>query len=172
MQNGISENPTIRILQSKSNARYIAKEYKVVSLRECPLPETLHYCSTPSDAAAYWRLHVATNPYYNPEIECAAVLFLNRKMRVKGHQFLTIGTVHSAMIHPREVFRAAIVMCASAVVLMHNHPSGDPSPSQADIKLTRELIEAGKLLAIDLLDHVVIGNPGQASLRDMGYCLA
>jgi len=170
LQNTASQNPTIRTQQVLNCARYIAKEYKVVALRECPLPETLHYCATANDAGAYWRLHVVTNPYYDPEIECAAVLFLNRKHRVKGHQFLTMGTVNSAMIHPREVFRAAIVACASSIVLMHNHPSGDPTPSPADIKITHELIEAGKMLGIELLDHVVIGNPSHASLREMGYC--
>ncbi|HTB63717.1 MAG TPA: JAB domain-containing protein [Opitutales bacterium] len=171
MQNNASQNPTPRTRQASTSAQYIAKEYKVIALRECPLPETLHYCATPNDASAYWRLHVATNPYYDPEIECAAVLFLNRKHRVKGHQFLSMGTVNSTMVHPREVFRAAIVACAAGIVLMHNHPSGDPSPSPADIKITRELVEAGKLLGIELIDHVVIGNPNQASLRDMGYCI-
>ena len=171
MQNNASQSSPTRTRQVSCSAQYIAKEFKVVALRECPLPETLHYCSTPNDAGAYWRLHVVTNPYYDPEIECAAVLFLNRRHRVKGHQFLSMGTVHSTMIHPREVFRAAIVACASNIVLMHNHPSGDPSPSPADVKVTRELVEAGKLLGIELIDHVVIGNPSQASLRDMGYCI-
>ena len=167
-----SQNPTTRNRPVLNRAQYIAKEFKVVALRECPLPESLHYCATPNDAGAYWRLHVATNPYFDPEIECAAVLFLNRRHKVKGHQFLTMGTMNSAMIHPREVFRAAIVTCAANIVLMHNHPSGDPSPSQADINITRELVEAGKLLGIELLDHIVIGNPGQASLREMGLCSA
>jgi DNA repair protein RadC len=81
-----------------------------------------------------------------------------------------MGTMNTALIHPREVFRAAIVASAASIVLMHNHPSGDPSPSQADLKITRELVEAGRLLGIELLDHVVIGNPSHASLRDMGYC--
>ena len=171
MQNNASQNPNTQTGQALNRARYMAKEYKVVALRECPLPETLHYCATPNDASAYWRLHVTTNPYFDPEIECAAVLFLNRRNRVKGHQFLTMGSVTSAMIHPREVFRAAIVACAVNIVLMHNHPSGDPSPSEADVKITRQLVEAGKLLGIELIDHVVIGNPSQASLRDMGYCI-
>lgn len=170
MQNNASQSSPTRTRQVSNSARYIAKEFKVVALRECPLPETLHFCETPSDAGAYWRLHVATNPYFDPEIECAAVLLLNRKNRVKGHQFLTMGTMNTALIHPREVFRAAIVASAASIVLMHNHPSGDPSPSQADLKITRELVEAGRLLGIELLDHVVIGNPSHASLRDMGYC--
>ena len=113
---------------------------------------------------------MATNPYFNPEIECTAVLFLNRRNRVKGHQLLTLGTMNSALVHPREVFRAAIISSAAHVVLMHNHPSGDPSPSNADIQVTRELVSAGKILGVDFLDHIIIGQPNHASLRDMGIC--
>ena len=71
--------------------------------------------------------------------------------------------------HPREVFRVAIVACASAIVLMHNHPSGEPEPSEADIKVTRDLIRAGQLLKIEVTDHVIIGNPNHCSLRELGY---
>jgi DNA repair protein RadC len=72
-------------------------------------------------------------------------------------------------VHAREVFRAAIIAAAAAVVIVHNHPSGDPSPSEADIKVTRDLIRAGQLLKIELLDHVIIGNPNHSSLRSLGY---
>jgi DNA repair protein RadC len=148
---------------------YFAKEFKVVSLRECPLPEQMKICDTPDSAAEYWRLHVVTNPYFNPECECFVVLFLNARRRVRGHQLLTIGIMDSIIIHPREVFRTAIVSCSSAIVLMHNHPSGEPSPSEADIKVTRDLIRAGQLLKIEVLDHVIVGNPGRCSLRELGY---
>ncbi len=146
-----------------------AKEYKVVALRECPLPEQMRICDTPDTAADYWRLHVATNPYFNPECECFAVLMLNTRRRVKGHQLVTIGTMDTLLVHPREVFRGAVIASAAAVVLMHNHPSGDPAPSEADIKVTRDLIRAGQLMKIDVLDHVIIGNPGRTSLRETGY---
>jgi DNA repair protein RadC len=63
----------------------------------------------------------------------------------------------------------AVITCAAAVVLMHNHPSGEPTPSEADIKVTRDLIRAGQLLKIEVLDHVIIGNPKHASLRELGY---
>ena len=102
------------------------------------------------------------------------VLLLNVRKRVKGHQLVTIGTMDTMLIHAREVFRAAIVSCASAIVLMHNHPSGDSTPSEADIKVTRDLIRAGQLLKIEVLDHVVIGtgNPSHSSLRSLGYFFA
>lgn len=145
------------------------KEFKVTALRECPLPESMQICDTPDKAAEYWRLHIATAPHFNPECECFVVLFLNTRKRVKGHQLLTIGTMDTILVHPREVFRAAIVSAAASVVLMHNHPSGEPTPSEADIKVTRDLIRAGQLLKIDVLDHVIMGNPSQVSLRTLGY---
>lgn len=145
------------------------KEFKVVALRECPVPEALHYCVTPEHAADYWRLHVVTNPYFNPECECFVVLLLNVRRRVKGHQLVTIGTMDTMLVHPREVFRTAVVAAASAIVLMHNHPSGEPTPSEADIKVTRDLIRAGQLLKIEVLDHVIIGANNHVSLRALGY---
>jgi len=145
------------------------KEYKVVALRDCPVPESMLICETPDNAADYWRLHVATNPYFNPECECLVVLMLNTRRRVKGHQIVTIGTMDTMLVHAREVFRCALVASAAALVLMHNHPSGDPSPSQADINITRDLIRAGQLLKIEVLDHVIMGNPNRSSLKELGY---
>jgi DNA repair protein RadC len=150
-------------------SKLAAKEYKVVSLRECPLPESLHLCDTPDKAAEYWRLNVATNPHFNPECECFAVLLLNTRRRVKGHTFVSIGTMDTLLIHAREVFRVAIVSSAAAVVLMHNHPSGDPSPSESDIKVTQDLIRAGQLLKIDVLDHVIMGTAHRTSLKELGF---
>jgi DNA repair protein RadC len=148
---------------------YDPKEFKVVALRDCPVPAELLVCETPDHAADYWRMHIANHPHFDPERECFAVLFLNTRKRVKGHQLVTIGTMDTMLVHPREVFRTAIVSCASAIVLMHNHPSGDPSPSEADIKVTRDLIRAGQLLKIEVIDHVIMGNPNRSSLRELGY---
>ena len=72
-------------------------------------------------------------------------------------------------MHAREVFRPAIVAAGSAIVLTHNHPSGDPTPSEADIKCTRDLIRAGQLLKIELMDHVIIGSDRHVSMREQGY---
>ena len=146
------------------------QEYKVVSLRECPTPESLLICETPEQVAEYWRLNIATNPYYNPECECLAVLLLNTRRRVKGHQLVSFGTMDTLLVHPREVFRAAVIAAAAAIVLAHSHPSGDPTPSEADIKVTRDLIRAGQLLKIEVLDHVIMGAAGRhASLRSLGF---
>lgn len=73
------------------------------------------------------------------------------------------------LVHPREVFREAVATGASAIVLMHNHPSGDSTPSEADIKVTRDMIRAGQLMKIEVLDHVIMGHPNHCSLRELGY---
>ena len=145
------------------------KEFKVMALRECPVPADMLVCETPQQAADYWRLHVATNPYYNPDCECLVVLLLNTRRRIKGHQLVTIGTIDTLLVDPRIVFRGAVIAGAAAILLLHNHPSGNPTPSEADIKVTRDLIRAGQLLKIEVIDHVVIGNPNHCSLRECGY---
>ena len=144
------------------------KEWKLVALRECPVPENMMVCDTPDKAAEYWRLHIVTNPYFNPECECFVVLLLNTRRRVRGHHVVSIGTMDTILVHPREVFRIAITT-ASAVLLMHNHPSGEPEPSEADIKVTRDLIRAGQILKIEVLDHVIMGANRHQSLKNLGY---
>jgi antirestriction protein ArdC len=145
------------------------KEFKVVALRDCPMPEHMQLCDTPERAAEYWRSHIATAPQFNSECECFVVLLLNSRRRVKGHHFVSIGTLDTILVHAREVFRVAIVAAASAIVIMHNHPSGEAAPSEADIKVTRDLIRAGQLLKLEVLDHVIIGQPKHISLRNLGY---
>lgn len=144
-------------------------EYQIISLRECPLPDSLQSCETPDKAVDYWRLHITTHPYFNPECECLAVLLLNTRRRVKGHQIVSIGTQDTILVHAREVFRLAIMTAANALILMHNHPSGESSPSEADTKITRDLIRAGQLLKIEVLDHVIVGSGNFSSLRALGY---
>jgi hypothetical protein len=96
------------------------QEYKVIALRECPLPEAMHRCETPEDAASYWRTHITTTPHFDPERECMVVLLLNTRRRIKGHHFVSIGTMDTLLVHPREIFRTACIMAASALLLMHN----------------------------------------------------
>ncbi len=103
------------------------------------------------------------------------VLCLNRKNRLIKCVEVTSGTATSSLAHPREVFREAIRESATAVICAHNHPSGDPAPSSADIKITRQLREAGQTVDITLLDHVILGNPtsdplgrGYYSFREAG----
>jgi DNA repair protein RadC len=92
-------------------------------------------------------------------VECLVTFLLNTRRRVKGHVFVSIGTMDTILVHPREIFRPAIIAASAAIMVAHNHPSGDPTPSEADIKVTRDLLRAGQVLKIELLDHVIVGQP-------------
>ncbi len=144
-------------------------EYRLVCLRECPTPESLQLFDTPEKAFEYWNMHLKSHPYVSSECECMVVLLLNTRRRVKGHHLVSMGTMDTLMVHPREVFRVAITGGASAIILAHNHPSGDPTPSEADIRVTRDLIRAGQLVKIDVLDHVIVGWGRFCSLRELGF---
>ncbi len=93
------------------------------------------------------------------------IVTLDTKNQVIDSHQITIGTLDASLVHPREVFRAAIKDAASSIILVHNHPSGDPTPSGADIKVTDRLTESGKLLGIDVLDHIVLGRERAVSIR-------
>jgi DNA repair protein RadC len=108
--------------------------------------------------------------------EVFQVVLLNTRRRLAGKPVkIADGTLDTILVHPREVFRPAIEANAAAIVLLHNHPSGDPTPSEADIKVTRDLIRAGQLLKIEVLDHVILGRAtpdrpkDYVSLRELGY---
>jgi len=96
------------------------------------------------------------------------VLFLDRKNRLIADEVMGQGTVDHAPVYPREVARRALEWHASAVVLAHNHPSGDPTPSPADVEMTREVIAAGRVLRLAVHDHVIVGGQSCASLRGLG----
>jgi DNA repair protein RadC len=108
-------------------------------------------------------------------VECFQVLLVNTRRRLIRVEQISQGTLDTILVHPREVFRSAISANAAAVVLAHNHPSGDPTPSEADIKVTRDLIRGGQLLKIDVLDHIILGKRSDqrtrdyVSLRELGY---
>ncbi|QYR23376.1 DNA repair protein RadC [Paenibacillus sp. sptzw28] len=96
-------------------------------------------------------------------------LFLNTKNHVIHKETLSVGTLNASLVHPREVFRAAIKCSSASIICLHNHPSGDPTPSPEDVTLTRRLLEAGELVGIDVLDHLVIGDNRFISLKEQGY---
>ncbi|TDY43358.1 DNA replication and repair protein RadC [Alicyclobacillus sacchari] len=96
-------------------------------------------------------------------------LLLDTRHRVLAEDTSSIGSLDASIVHPREIFRRAVRCSASGILCVHNHPSGDPSPSPEDIAVTRRLVEAGRLLGIDVLDHIVIGDGKYVSLRAAGY---
>lgn len=150
---------------------YAPKEFKIVALRDCPVPESMKICDQPQQIADYWWQHIATQPWFAPDREYLVVFFLNIRKRLLGHHLVGIGTTDCVLLDPRIIFRCALMAGASAIVLAHSHPSGIPTPSEADIVATRDLIRAGQLIKIDVVDHVVIGAfPNFNSLRAQGYC--
>ena len=96
------------------------------------------------------------------------MLLLNTKLRVKGHHIASVGTLNETVAAPREIFRVAVASASYAIVVMHNHPSGEPEPSEADRQFTRRLRDAGRVLRIELSDHVIIGHNRYFSFREMG----
>ncbi len=111
----------------------------------------------------YLRADMAHNP-----VERVRVLFLNAKNVLIRDELMWEGSVDEAAVYVREIVRRALEYHATALILVHNHPSGDPSPSQQDIRLTREIVEAGRHLNIAVHDHVIVGTQGHSSLRALG----
>jgi DNA repair protein RadC len=160
-ENGIGPDKAGTLVAAFALARRLVKE----ELGEAPMLET------PDAVANLMREETRLLA-----AEVFQVLLLNVRRRLLGEPVkVSDGTLDTILVHPREVFRSAIVANAAAVVLVHNHPSGDPTPSEADIKVTRDLIRAGQLLKIEVLDHVILGRATQerpkdyVSLRELGY---
>jgi DNA repair protein RadC len=160
-QAGIGPDKAVTLLAAFTLARRLVRE----EMGESPILDT-------PDAVA--NLMRERTRLLN--LEVFQVLLLNIRRRLMGEPVkVADGTLDTILVHPREVFRSAIIANAGAIVLVHNHPSGDPTPSEADIKVTRDLIRAGQLLKIEVLDHVILGRASQerprdyVSLRELGY---
>lgn len=166
----VAENSASELFAWRPRQRRAARmyEWKIVAVRECPSPDELTRCDTPAAAVDYWRAHVATAPGFSPECECFATLLLTIRKRIRGHHLVSIGMLNEAMAHPREAFRAAVIGGAHAVVLMHNHPSGEADPSSADMATTKILADAGRVLKIEVLDHIIVGHERHCSFREAG----
>lgn len=116
------------------------------------------------DAIAFCRKHFSRLAADTTHEEFHIVTLDTKNKVIQSHQ-ITVGTLDASLVHPREVFRAAIKDSAASVILVHNHPSGDPTPSREDIQVTDRLTESGKLLGIDVLDHIVLGRDTATSIR-------
>jgi DNA repair protein RadC len=129
---------------------------------EAPDPERISYSSS-TDVAEYFLplfAHVKT--------EVFTVLMLDARNRLIKEHRVSEGSLTASIVHPREVFKMAIIESSASVIFMHNHPSGDPTPSQDDLKITRQLVEAGRLIDIRVLDHIILGNRKFTSLASKG----
>ncbi len=118
---------------------------------------------TPTDVVSFVR-----NRLKDKKKEYFLAVLLDTRGQVIKTSEISIGSLDSSIVHPREVYKEAIAASAASVVFVHNHPSGDPTPSEIDIGLNKRLVEAGELLGIEVLDHIVIGNPDYVSLKSKG----
>ena len=144
----------------KELAVFAVRELSKRYLQKQPPPYIIH---GPEDAAAYARqqLSMETKEHF-------CILLLNTKNHVTGWHVISIGSLTASIVHPREVFAPAIVHHAASIILVHNHPSGDPSPSREDISVTQRLVKAGKIMDIPVLDHIIIGDNRFISLKEKG----
>jgi DNA repair protein RadC len=150
---GVGPAKAIQILAGVELGRRISRS----------LPEERFTVRSPQDAADLMMdelQHLAQEHF--------VCLFLNTKNQVIGKDTIFIGSLNASIVHPREVFRRAIQRASAAVICLHNHPSGDPSPSAEDRNVTKRLQEAGKLLGIDVLDHIIIGEQSFYSMKENG----
>ncbi len=127
---------------------------------ETPVPERIR---GPADVHRYYAVRLRDLP-----VEEFHVLALGSQSQVQGDLLITRGILNSSLVHPREVFRAAIAEAAAGIIVVHNHPSGDPTPSADDRAVTRQLVEAGRLLDVPVHDHVIVGGDRYVSFAEAG----
>lgn len=120
----------------------------------------------------YYINFIQKSNWFNLDQECLILLCLDVKRQIKNFQLLYLGGLTQTICHPRDIFRPAIVNSAHSIILVHNHPSGDPTPSKNDFVMTKQIDEAGRLLLIPLFDHVIMGDKGRFySFRDSGIII-
>lgn len=151
---------------------YKVSEYRLICVRESTVENKL--LDNPEKVVEFWKSTIPAETWYSDDKECLVVLLLNTRRKIIGYSLVSVGILDSTIAHSREVFRGAIIASAASIILAHNHPAGDPAPSESDIKVTRDMIRAGQLLKIELVDHLIIGKPidgskGYCSLREAGY---
>jgi DNA repair protein RadC len=119
---------------------------------------------SPEDAAEYMmdRLRFQLKEHF-------VVLHLDSKNGLIGEEVVSVGTLNSSIVHPREIFKTALKRSAAAIICLHNHPSGDPTPSFEDVEVTRRLVECGRILGVEVLDHIVVGENCFLSMKEKGW---
>ncbi len=150
---GIGEKKTLLLLAIKE-----------LALRLSNKPDTsIKIVHGPEDAA-----HFAMPHFRHEHKEHFTIMMLNTKNHILGLRDISIGSLTASVVHPREVFETAIMHHSAAIILLHNHPSGDPSPSKEDIAVTQRLVKAGKIMDVPVLDHIIIGDNRFTSLKEKG----
>lgn len=141
--------------------------FKIVRIGN-PLPSIL--LDTPRAVYDFYKSHIASLEIFDPEREALYAIALNTKNNTVGYSLISIGILNETLFHPRETFRFAVLQNAYGVIMIHNHPSGNPTPSNADLSVTKRSKQAGEILEINLLDHVIIGSDATPfySFREYG----
>lgn len=130
-------------------------EAKIVKVRET---EEKYKTRTPEDVARFWNDVIKKSDWYEDEQEQFLVLNLDTKNRIRSFRQVTKGILDASLVHPREVFRIAVKEGCKSIICIHNHPSGDTTPSFEDKKMTKQLVDAGEILGINVLDSVIVGD--------------
>ena len=159
--------PRARLMEVKGVGENVANHLKIIEAAAQRLAKTKVMGRA---ALSSWSalLDYCTAAMARSETEEFRVLFLDRKNMLVADEVLNRGTVDHAPVYPREIVKRALELNASAIILVHNHPSGDPAPSKADIAMTREVAIAAKALGITIHDHLVIGRGGHSSFKSLG----
>ena len=142
---------------------YRLPRYRVALVREGCASTVVKHIHSPEDVHA-----IIAKEYDDAVVETAMMLALDTKNKVIGIFEISRGSLNASIIHPRDIFQRAILVNAASVILVHNHPSGDPTPSPEDIALTKKLVEAGRVMDISVLDHVIVGEGSFVSLKERG----
>lgn len=144
-------------------------QYSFIKVVSTSVHEAPHIeCNTPNAIVEYWKNELPKHPSFEPDKEMLFVFCLDTKLKIKHVNLVSLGCLNESTAHPREIFRPAIAVGCYAIIISHNHPSGDPTPSDADRRLTTRLKEAGSLLQMPLMDHVIMGNEKHFSFRESG----
>ena len=149
---GIGKGKALELLALLELAKRLGEKRKERSIVTCP-----------EDAADYAASRLK---YENREHFC--IILLNVKNHILSWETISIGSLDASVVHPREVFRPAIIKGAASIILVHNHPSGDPTPSKEDLEVTARMVQVGRVMNISVLDHIIIGGDNFVSMKEKG----
>lgn len=153
--------PELELITTRSVASKIFALSEIIKRQRCFQAKVKPIVNSPSDVK---DLLMGEMRFLDQEE--FRIILLGTKNQVLRVETISIGTLNSSLVHPREVFRAALKNATSSVILVHNHPSGDPTPSHEDIEVTKKLIQGGEILGIKIMDHIILGDGRYVSLKE------
>jgi len=153
-------------MRSRLGPFFFSPLHGVVTVYVCELTKRKYRGPKPREIRGPDDVVAVVGPKLRRELrEHFLVLLLNARHEVLGKETVSIASLDASILHPRHIFKPAITQSAASIVLVHNHPSGDPEPSEEDLSITKRLVEAGELVGVSVLDHVIVASRGVVSLR-------